>query len=239
MELINKYTIDYLEEFAQELRIQVKIENMGEIIDEYKRQNKIDVLTDEEFTNIFGESTLYPHYSLPVYGNDFYYGILISDYELYIFRQGIDLIEDPGFKLYLEYEDEMRQSEDGCDLGDADRISQGEWECELQDEQDYYLSIRTKTIELYVDNMNDLDKVLHEPIHETISHLIIHMEANAKKFLIVVTIEEQLIFYRVFHQIDLNSPDNLKSLGWDIYPESVLEMIDYFIETGLTIRCYQ
>ena len=298
MILIDKHTVDYIVEFIKEKRNQVIIENMDEIIEEYKHQNKIDVITEEEFTNIFGESTLYPYYFLPAHGNYSYYGFLISDYELSMFRRGIGLTEDPVLELYLEYEDEMRVSEDGfdlgyaeqlsendqfedlrddyyddlidkyygtstsrinldinsvqeevndenfislysCDLDYADSISQGEWECELQDDQDYFLSLRTKAVDFYVADMTELDRLLNESIHETIFRQVIHMEVNAKMFLIVVTVDEQLIFYRVFHQIDLNSPDNLKSLGWDISPESVLEMIDYFIETGLTIRRYQ
>lgn len=122
---------------------------------------------------------------------------------------------------------------------EPDSLSQGESECSLADDLDYFLSKRTKTVELYVDDMDELDQLLHEPIHWTISHLIIHMEASGKKFLIVVTVYGQLIYYKVIIQINPNSPNNLKTLGWDIFPESVLEMIDYFIETGLTIRRYQ
>lgn len=124
-------------------------------------------------------------------------------------------------------------------VDEPDSLSQGELECSLADDQDYYLSLRTKNVELYVADMTALGQLLNEPIHETISHLIIHMDASGKKFLIVVTADGQLIYYKVITQIDPNSPDNLKTLGWDIFPESVLEMIDYFIETGLTLRRYQ
>lgn len=131
----------------------------------------------------------------------------------------------------LDYED-MKVEEPDC-------LSEGELECSLSDDLDYFLSIRTKTVDIYVSDLKELDEFFQKPIHETVSRQIIHLEVSAKRFLIVVDIDEQYIFYKVFHQLDRNDTEDLKSLGWDIYHESVFDIINYYLETGLTIECFQ
>jgi hypothetical protein len=124
-------------------------------------------------------------------------------------------------------------------VDEPDWLKDGELEYSLADDFDYFLSIRTKTVNIYIDDLIDLDEVLQEPIHETIFRQIIHLEESNKKFLIVVTIDEQHIFYEVFHQQDSNNCYQLKPLGWDVYYEAVLHIIIYYLETGLTIDALQ
>ena len=124
-------------------------------------------------------------------------------------------------------------------VDEPDWLNDGELEYSLADDFDYFLSIRTKTVNIYIDDLIDLDEVLQEAIHETIFRQIIHLEECNKKFLIVVTVDEQYIFYKVFHQPDSNNCDKLIPLGWAVYYEAVLRIISYYLETGLTISCFQ
>ena len=277
MILIDRHTVDYIVEFIQETRNHVKIENMAEIIEEYKSQNKIDVMTEEEFTNIFGESTLYPYYFLPTYGKNSYYGFLISDYELSMFRRGVGLIEDPALELYLEHEDEMRKSEDGfdlgdaeqlsetdqfydfrsdyyddlidkyygtstsrinmdlnsvqeeandenfimsygCDLGYADSISQGEWECELQDEVESLPNwMGTKSIQTQKSNIVNLFNAMDGNIEKELQDADYVNEFEYEKELhdeIAVRSFKRRIKTKVYHYNDLN--DVYKTLAIDM-----------------------
>ena len=130
------------------------------------------------------------------------------------------------------YEDEfMKVDEPGVD--------EVEWESALADDLEYYVSLGTKIIDVDVADLNELEQFLKRDIHETIYRIKIHMEAEGKRFLIVVTVDEQHIIYRVFHELYNAGTDTLKSLGWDTRPESALQIIDYYLETGLTLERYQ
>lgn len=124
-------------------------------------------------------------------------------------------------------------------VDEPDWLSEGELENSLSDDLDYILSIRTKKVDLYVADLTELKEQFKKTIHETITRQIIHMEVCSKWFIIVVDVDDQYIIYKVFLQPDSSSYNNLKKLGWDVNPESVLHMIDYFIETGLTLHFYQ
>jgi len=130
------------------------------------------------------------------------------------------------------YDDEfMKVDEPGVD--------EVEWESALADDLEYYASLGTNIIDVDVADLNELEQFLKRDIHETIYRIKIHMEAEGKRFLIVVTVDEQYIIYRVFHELYNAGTDTLKSLGWDTWPESALQIIDYYLETGLTLERYQ
>jgi len=135
----------------------------------------------------------------------------------------------------------LKGYEDDCEFMKVDEpgIDEVEWESALADDLEYFASLRTKYIDVYVADTNELEQFLKRDIHETAYRIKIHLEADAKRFLIVVTVDEQYIIYRVFHELDNASINNLKSLGWDTWPESALQIIDYYLETGLTKECYQ
>ena len=135
----------------------------------------------------------------------------------------------------------LKGYDDDCEFMKVDEpgVDQVEWESALADDLEYYASLGTKIIDVDVADLNELEKFLKRDIHETIYRIKIHMEADGKRFLIVVTVDEQYIIYRVFHELDNAGTDNLKSLGWDTYPESVFNILDYYHETGLTKECYQ
>ena len=122
---------------------------------------------------------------------------------------------------------------------DEPGVDEVEWESALADDLEYYASLGAKIIDVDVADLNELEQFLKRDIHETIYRIKIHMEAEGKKFLIVVTVDEQYIIYRVFHELYNAGTDTLKSLGWDTRPESALQIIDYYLETGLTLERYQ
>ena len=340
------------------------------IIDEYKEQNNLETITEEEIIMLFGESVLYPNLYFSPWKKYWENGVEISDYEAYLLERGINVFEPSPEteleKLWFEEAqkelDELNITEEYRDLGDVEQLSdydqlldaldvqyfnlndehydtfhedgirlfyhedtitdhdgfnqiqpyevseelcwvcnhwsfekslqeatvmdrmylemdpkgnitghgffdigisifeyfmikeldyedmkveepdclsEGEYECSLADDLDYFLSIGTKTVDIYVSDLIELVEFFQKPIHETVSRQIIHLEVSAKRFLIVVDIDEQYIFYKVFHQLDRNDTEDLKSLGWDIYHESVFDIINYYLETGLTIECFQ
>ena len=130
------------------------------------------------------------------------------------------------------YDDEfMKVDEPGVD--------EVEWESALADDLEYYVSLGTKIIDVDVADLNELEQFLKRDIHETIYRIKIHMEVEGKRFLIVVTVDEQYIIYKVFHELYNAGTNNLKSLGWDTWHESALQIIHYYLETGLTLQHYQ
>jgi hypothetical protein len=123
---------------------------------------------------------------------------------------------------------------------EPDNLNDAELEKSLTEDLEYYESLRTKTIDLNASDMSELDHLLQSPFHETVFRKIIQLEVYEKRFLIVATIvDEQYIIYKVFHELRNSGLDNLKLLGWDTYPESVFNILDYYHETGLTKECYQ
>jgi len=124
-------------------------EELAQIISEYEQQNKIECITEEELLDLIPESELWPNVYLPSYGRYSHSGIDIPDYDYYLLGKGINLIEGDTPE-YLEHLEELQQTQDGIDLGDADRIDESEWECSLVEDLEYYLSLRTETVEVYV-----------------------------------------------------------------------------------------
>ena len=123
---------------------------------------------------------------------------------------------------------------------EPDNLNDAELEKSLTEDLEYYESLRTKTIDLNASDMSELDHLLQSPFHETVFRKIIQLEVYEKRFLIVATIvDEQYIIYKVFHELRKSVFDNLKLLGWDTYPESVFNILDYYHETSLTKECYQ
>ena len=123
-------------------------------------------------------------------------------------------------------------------LEEPDNLSDAEWGKSLAEDLEYHESFRTKSIDLNASNMSELDHLLQSPFHETIFRKIIHLDEFDKVFLIIATIvDEQYILYKVFHKSDDVGADSLKFLGWDTHSESVINILSYYNETGLTKEC--
>lgn len=118
-------------------------------------------------------------------------------------------------------------------------IDEVEWECALVEDLEYSQSIGTVTVDIYVTDLNELELFLYKPIHETIFRQIIHLNIKDDKFLVVVTLDDQYTIHEVYLELENNGSKNFKSLGWDTYDESVLNIINYYLETGMTLQCYQ
>jgi hypothetical protein len=279
-------------------------EEFSRMIDDYKLQNGIEVITEQELLDIIPESELYPNLYLPEGWEDDFFSWHISDYEWDQLQNGFNPFTGEvtlnSADLFLEDVDEIMPYEvfrefcwcpcnttfeetiaiatirdklylmmdthgniagyDFCDVGDninefmrlkgydddcefmkidVPGVDEVEWEIALADDLDYYASLGTKIIDVDVADLNELEQFLKCDIHETICRIIIHMEVEGKRFLIVVTVDEQYIIYKVFHEIDDAGTDKLKSLGWDTNAESALQILDYYFETGLTLKRYQ
>jgi hypothetical protein len=135
----------------------------------------------------------------------------------------------------------LKGYDDDCEFMKVDDpgIDEVEWECALADDFEYSQSIGTVTVDIYVADWNELEQFLYKPIHETIFRQKIHLDIKDDKFLIVVTLDEQYTIHEVFLELENNGMKNYKSLGWDTYDESVLNIIKYYLETGMTLQCYQ
>lgn len=94
------------------------------IIKEYEEQNNIDIITDEEITNIFGESELFPAYTYDDSKDCFEYWVL-SDY------QYLTLLKEEKRHNSEEY---FCHIEHSFDLGEAECLSEGEYYFELNSE---------------------------------------------------------------------------------------------------------
>lgn len=101
-------------------------ESINRIIQEYKEQNNIDIITKEEVTDLFGESSIDPSYYQSKDGSIF----AITDYECYMLHQGINVIEWP----FHDFSAIFNFTEEGYDLGDAETMSLGEYESEINDQ---------------------------------------------------------------------------------------------------------
>ena len=120
MENYNRYILNELIKLDTELKEEAKIGNMDETLEEYKKQNNIEVLTDDEFTNIFGELTLYPNYYLPISCDDLSDLLFFSEYKFSMLMHGANLYVDPKNDL-------IRQTEDGYDLSYVDDLDEAEY----------------------------------------------------------------------------------------------------------------
>jgi hypothetical protein len=216
------------EEPCLKISDETKTLEIERIIREYKEQNNIEILTEEELLDLIPESALYPNLYLTSSGRYSDSGLIISDYELYLLLNGYNPFEDEGSK-YLE---ELQQTVDGIDLGDADFIDEGEWECSLEEELEHYLSLRTKTIEVYVTDAKEVINLLNSRMDETTYSLIIHWNTGDRKFRIIRSDEEQFYFYQVILEFDSNNGKSSLYLGSDTWCSSVLGIIGYYLETG-------
>ncbi len=250
---------------------------IGRIIREYKEQNNIEILTEEDLINIFGIEALYPDPNMPISEwfdhsictvcdwQDYYYSdynintinnISISDEfdeidlgstdQLNKDDEFMDLIDNeylPNWlpddypqvseaKYWKECEKyiEIEMIKELYDLGDADSIDEGEWECSMEEELEYYLLLRTKTVEV---NVTDVFEVMHwvsNGMEETTFCLKIHWDEGDRKFLIRVSDEEQCLFYQVILEFDYNNSTSFIYLGDTYSPGSVLSIIDSYID---------
>ena len=109
------------------------------LIDEYKTQNNISCITEEEIILLFGESCLYPNLYLPLWGREIYDAFAITDYEKYLLDKGFNIVEvTPKNEWQQKLADESRwkilQTEDTLNLGYSDFDQEGDWEYELEQE---------------------------------------------------------------------------------------------------------
>ena len=257
-------------------------EERTRIIQEYKEQNKIETLTEEDLTNIFGIEALYPDSNKPMSEwfdhsrwtagdwQDYYsnnntstsYNISISDeFDEIDLGDADQLSEDDEYIALFENEylpfwlfDDVPQTSEAhfwknyekitkinrenemikelYDLGDADCLNEGEWERSLEEELEYKLSIRTKTVEVNVTDFSDFIHWLYRGMEETTYQLKIHWNTGGRKFLIKVSDEEQFYYYQVILESDSNNGKNSLYLGSDSWRSSVWAIIDYYLETG-------
>jgi hypothetical protein len=257
-------------------------DEMTRIIFEYKEQNKIPCITEEELTDIFGDSFLPPDQYYP-YGEGF--AVEITYHDAYMLNQGINPFEGWEYRVIQEYLDEILQTEDGIDLGNADQLSEndefedafddyyreyrllddfpqiseehfwkqyekdieiemmkelfelgdtdcldeGEWERSLEEELEYNLSLRTKTVVVYVTDVYEVMHWVSNGMEETTYCLKIHWDEGERKFLIKVSDEWQCLFYQVILEFDYNKSTSFIYLGDTYSPDSVLGIIDSYI----------
>jgi hypothetical protein len=291
------YTIDEMKQIIAEW------EEMGQIIDDYKASERIDDLTEEEFINLFGESTLYPniYFAGPGEGYDYAY---VSDYEWYLLENGINSFtgdffnqdEWPAYHIIegidtidpadvaqdlcwananLTFGEALEQASNldrfyliidendniiGSGLFDAgdnieeyfrikgfyddlefmkveepDTISLGELERSSVEDWEYYLSLRTKTIDVFVDDTSEATKLLNNDWDETVNLLKIHWEEGDHKFLVTVSDEEQNYYYQVLLESGESNSANTLFLGSGIHIESISDIIHFYRETGCAL----
>jgi hypothetical protein len=211
---------------------EAKNREIGEMIKEYERQNNIKVISEEELLDLIPESALYPIFYLPYNGRYSDSGTQITEYELYLIRNGINVFENEG----NEYLDELQKTEDGIDLDDADTISEGEWECELQYEfESLPNGMRTKTLDVFVTDSYEAIKWYRGGLDDTTLHLRIHCDCGDGKFLIVVTQFEQLYYYRVYLEFMFDENGRRICLGTSYNVNNVIKIIMFYKNSG---NCY-
>jgi len=202
---------------------------MKQIIQEYQEQNNIDDISEEEITNIFGESFLFPHLYLPRGGKDFYDCIILADYEHNLLLMGFNIIED----YISEYLEEHKKTEDGIDLGDNDTFNQLDWEMEIEDEIDFIkLSMRTETKEVFCTDAFDAIKWYRSEMDDTTLFLKVHCDAGDGKFLIIKANAEHFYFYSVYLDFAYDEHCQKIELGTCTDPDDVYKIIMYFLKTG-------
>lgn len=116
---------------------------------------------------------------------------------------------------------------DTITLGELERSSEEEWE--------YYLSLRTKTVDVFVDDISAAINLLNNDWDETVYLLKIHCEEGDHKFLIKVSDEEQNYYYQVL--LESGEGDGARSLflGSGIHIESISDIIKFYRETGCAL----
>jgi hypothetical protein len=222
-------------------------EELSQMIHDYQMQNGIEIITEEELLDI-AESDLYPHIVFSKGAIDFCDSFRISDYEFQLLQSGFDPFTEELLDIQLRsdfhfigvdviYEGFVDKYESM--KYDDPEIDEIEWESALADDLEYYASLRSKTLEVTAANNNELIDLLESQMDETTYCLKIHWRFDNLNFLIRIIDEEQFYWYTVFLDFNGKKGTELKYLGSDECPGTVLRIIDYYLETGLTIKGYQ
>lgn len=196
------------------------------IIQEYMDHCKIENITEEELTDIFGQSILPPDQFYPN-GEGPYVDINYNDY--YMLNQGINPFEGWEFSVIQDYLDKLLQTEDGIDLGEFECMSRGEFESE----QFYDLmGIKTETEDVYCSDADDAINWYYAPMDEITRHRRIHCDAGDGKFLIIKTDADFFYFYGVYLEFEYDENGKRIELGTCTDPDDVIKIIMYYINTG-------
>lgn len=199
---------------------------MEQIINEYKTLECIEDITEEELTDIFGQSILPPAEYFP-YGEGFF--VEINYYNDYLLNHGINPFEGWEFSVIQDYLDNLLQTEDGIDLGEFECMSRGEFEFE----QFYDLKgIKTETEDVYCSDADDAINWYYAPMDEITLHRRIHCDAGDGKFLIIKTDADFFYFYGVYLEFEYDENGRRIELGTCIDPDDVIKIIMYYINTG-------
>lgn len=107
------------------------------IVDEFKAQNNIVNITEEEITDLFGESCLYPILYMPASGSEAVHSSEITEYELYLLEKGINIVEpiprtEEQKKHVADFYAELDICKYRVNLDPIDCLPEGEWEYELE-----------------------------------------------------------------------------------------------------------
>lgn len=116
---------------------------------------------------------------------------------------------------------------DTIHLDELERSSEEEWE--------YYLSLRTKTTDFFVDDISEAIKLLNNDWDETVYLLKIHWEEGDHKFLVTVSDEEQNYYYQVLLESGEGNSAHTLFLGSGIHIESISDIIHFYRETGCAL----
>jgi len=198
-------------------KYEYSIEKMDKNIAYFKAIEKNDCITKEEFTYLFGGSAPFPSYYFIGSGKHFDY-FSISDYDYYQLKNGYNPFT--GEFYYTE-----PTAEELIEFEEYNSINEGEYEAELEDDFEYYASLRTKTKDIYVSSISELTNLLNSELHETIYNLRIHCNADNAKFLISVFNLEDIYYY----QIILESSNDGMYLGSCINSKYVLDIIQILL----------
>jgi hypothetical protein len=199
------------------------IEEMVQIIAEYKASEGIECITDEEFTYLFGESSIYPniYYANPGEGYDYAY---VSDYEWHLLESGFNPFTGEFFDDTDTIDYHVIEGFDSIDIG--------EWHCSLAEDLEYYASLKTETLDVYVNNPSALLNCLDSVLDEKTYCMKIHWYDDDANFLIIITDEEQCYFFDVFLEFASNKGNCLKFLGSCEHSHQVPIIINYYFKTG-------
>jgi hypothetical protein len=118
---------------------------------------------------------------------------------------------------------------------DPDTITEGEWEESLEEDWGYYLSLRTKTVDVFVEDISEAINLLHNGWDETVYLLKIHWKEGDHKFLVMVSDEEQSYYYQVVLESEVGVGIGTLYLGSGLHFESIIDIIRFYRETGCAL----
>ncbi|MBN1183363.1 MAG: hypothetical protein JXB49_13810, partial [Bacteroidales bacterium] len=115
---------------------------------------------------------------------------------------------------------------------EPDCIDEGELKFMLAQDLEYYFSLKSKTLDVYVSDISEVMELLERPLGETIYRLIVHWNGGENRFIIVITDIEQYYSYKVALENETHKIDRAIYLGSSYDPTYVLDIIQYYQNTG-------